>query len=95
VKTRIVKLKNQVPPAPVKDTEAQLKGLPQENPLAIAYCSKTELRRQDLQDSRIAKTNLRLKPAKKGGEKNEKVYEQSRPTVLPWSEGLYRNWDAG
>ena len=73
MKTRIVKLKNQVPPAPVRDTEAQLKGPPQGNPLAIFYCSKTEFHRQDFKDSQIAKINLRLKPAKKGGEKNERV----------------------
>ena len=46
MKAQIVKLKNQVPPASVKDTEAQLKEPPQGNPLAIAYCNKTELRRQ-------------------------------------------------
>jgi len=32
MKTRIVKLKSKVPPAPVKDTEAQLKGPGKETP---------------------------------------------------------------
>ena len=41
MKARIVKLESQVPPASVKDTEAQPKGPPQGNPLAVSYCNDT------------------------------------------------------
>ena len=60
MKTRIVKLKNQVPTAPVKDTEAQPKEIHEGNPLAVSYCKDTELRCQGHKNPRMTKTNLRL-----------------------------------
>ncbi len=91
MKTQIIKLKNQVPPAPVKDMEAQLKEPREGNPLAVFYCNNTEVRRQGRHSNETGKSLFGLA----GTGMFENIVAQFIGHPVPVNQSTTKIWGEG